>query len=74
MRKQVKNMRKRLVRVAVVTSLLVTIALSAVGCKKVECDICGEKKSGKVTEVFGEEIAICNDCQKDLEELGNLFK
>lgn len=66
-------MKKRLSRAVVLTGLLLTVVLSAVGCKKVECDFCGETKSGKTMEVWGEEVGICKDCEKDLKELGSLF-
>lgn len=67
-------MKKRLTRMMVLTGLLVVVAVGAVGCKKVECDFCGETKKCKTEEVFGEEVNICSDCEEDLEDLANAFK
>lgn len=57
--------------------LMVTVAaLALTACGKFTCDICGEEKSGKQykTEMFGEKIVYCSDCNDGLEALGSLFK
>ena len=36
-----------------------------------ECDICGKTKICKTSEFLGEEIAICGDCEKDLNNLAS---
>ncbi len=59
-------MKKRLLVTLFALMALVTLL---VGCKKVECDICGETKSCKTEELFGQEIHYCKDCQEDLEKL-----
>lgn len=67
-------MKKRLTKAVVLTSLLLTVALGAIGCKKVECDFCGETKRCSTTEIFGEEVNICKDCEKDLEDFASMFQ
>lgn len=67
-------MKKRFAKLAALTGVLVIVALSAVGCKKVECDICGEVKKCSTEEILGKEYHICNDCEKQLEEFSSLFE
>lgn len=67
-------MRKRVSKFLVITFTAAMMAMSLAGCKKVECDFCGEKKSCTKYEVLGEEFNICKACKKDLEALGSLFK
>ena len=66
-------MKKRVSKILVIAFTTAMMAMSLAGCKKVECDICGDKKSCTKYEMFGEEINICKDCKKDLESLGSLF-
>ena len=58
-----------------VVLLVVVIATMLTACGKFKCDLCGEEKSGKKyeRELFGQEIDICKDCYKDLEELADAF-
>ena len=67
-------MKKRLVKLAALTGVLVMVAMGTMGCKKVECDFCGEMKKCSTEEVFGNEVNICKDCEEDLETLGSMFK
>lgn len=62
-------MKKKLARAAAIAGMMTMVAFSAVGCgKKVECDFCGEVKKCKTETFLGEEINVCGDCQKELEE------
>jgi hypothetical protein len=56
---------KKLTKVLLLVGLM-SIMLCACG-KKVECDICGEKKVCTEKSVFGEKINICDDCMDVLE-------
>ena len=47
----------------------VTVLTFFVGCGLAKCDICGEMKSCEKQNFFGQEVAICNDCVKDLNSL-----
>lgn len=60
-------MKKRLV----ISLAVVTVLASAfVGCgKKVTCEECGEKKTGKTYEIMGEKVDLCNDCYKEYEDM-----
>ena len=63
-------------RLICVFLLVVMLASLLTACGKFECDLCGEEKSGKKhkEELLGEEIVICNDCYKELEELTDGLK
>ncbi len=67
-------MKKKLARVAAVAGIVTLMAVGFAGCKKVECDFCGEEKKCKTEEVFGEEMNICKDCEKDMEDLAEDMK
>ncbi len=67
-------MKKRFTKLAALTGLLAMVAMSAMGCKKVECDVCGETKKCTTEEIFGEEVSICKDCQKELEDAANALE
>ena len=58
---------KKLIRVVALTLVMVTM-LAACG-KKFTCDMCFEEKSGKQykKEVFGEEVVLCKECNKEYE-------
>ncbi|MBQ9119539.1 MAG: hypothetical protein IJY09_05725 [Lachnospiraceae bacterium] len=64
-------MKKRIAKLTALTGLLVMVAMGTIGCKKVECDICGEKARCSTEKVLGQEINICKDCEEDLEDIGN---
>lgn len=61
----------------IICLILVVLTLCSLlaACSSFECDICGEKKTGKkhTEKLFGEEIVYCDDCYKSLQELENLF-
>ncbi len=52
---------------AVILCVVAVFTLSSCG-KKVECDLCGETKTGTTKTVFGEKISVCNDCIDELNE------
>ena len=67
---------KKAVSIILAAIMLFTLAISLCSCEKAECDLCGEEKlvsKMTVEEVFGEKYYYCDDCQEDLEELGDLF-
>ena len=64
--KEKLKMKKRIIATAFLA--LTLIALLAGRGKKVDCDFCGETKKGETKTVFGEEISICNDCLKELND------
>ena len=68
-------MRKKLARGVVLVSAFMMLSMSLMGCKKkTECDVCGEVKRCDKYEFLGEEIYMCDDCHKELEALGSMFK
>ncbi len=58
---------KNKVLATVLLALTVLTFFAACG-KKVECDFCGETKTGTTKSVFGETVSVCNDCMKELSE------
>lgn len=57
----------------IVALLLVVSALSMLGgCKKVECELCGDEEYCKNYEIDGEKYKLCEDCIEDMEELKEL--
>lgn len=63
-------MKKKIIVLLCATS---TVLLLAACGSKFTCDLCGEEKSGKkhTTEVFGEEVTLCDDCYGGIEDLGD---
>lgn len=52
-------------KIIVTLLAIATLALTLCSCAKVKCMICGKevpKSDAQVEELFGEEIAVCNDC------------
>lgn len=52
-------------KIIVAAIAIAMLALTLCACGKVTCMTCGNevsKSDAQVEEVFGEEIAICNDC------------
>lgn len=66
-------MKKKII--ALLLTVTTVISLTACG-KPFTCDLCGEEKTGKKYKetVLGVEITYCNDCYKDLKELGDMLK
>lgn len=63
---------KRIISIALIAVMIVTLAVSLCSCEKEECWICGEEKFAmfmEEDELFGQKFYTCKDCQKDLEEL-----
>ena len=63
-------MKKSKLTIVVMLLLVTVLSLTACGSKK-ECDICGEVKSGKTTEILGEKVFICNDCRDEMNSIFN---
>ncbi|MCM1056469.1 MAG: hypothetical protein NC517_02535 [Firmicutes bacterium] len=61
--------------IALLLTAVTVMSLAACG-KPFTCDLCGEEKTGKkYTEtILGSEITYCQDCYKELKELGELLK
>lgn len=60
-------MKKKIVAMVLILAVLPS---TLVGCKeKVKCDFCGEIARCETTEVWGEELYICDDCLDELNEL-----
>ena len=55
---------------AILVSITALTVLTACGNIK-ECDICGKMKPCKTEEFLGQEISICSDCEKDINDLAN---
>ena len=49
----------------IVVAVLAALSLTACG-KKAVCSFCGEEKSCQTKTVFGEELYICRDFEKEL--------
>ena len=62
-------MKKRMLAILLAAMMILSLA----GCGKFTCDLCGQEKSGKkhTETLFGQKITYCNDCYKELEELGD---
>ena len=58
--------------IALLASVLLVASFAACG-TKVPCSICGEEKSCKTVDMFGEKVYICSDCESGLNQLANLF-
>lgn len=67
-------MKRRMKKVLVLISVMAVLTVGFTGCGKKVCDFCGEEAKCKTEEVLGEEVNICKDCQKDLEDLADMFK
>ncbi len=53
-------------RILAVVALVMLTATLFVGCSKKKCDLCGETKSCKTLELFGEKLNYCSDCEYTL--------
>ena len=63
---------KRIVSLVLVVLILVTVAFSVCSCGKVECALCKEEvssMSAKKADVYGQEVTVCKDCYKQMQEL-----
>ena len=65
-----ENIMKTKVLALLFTSVSVLTLLTACGNLK-ECDFCGKLKPCKTEAVLGQEIAICDDCQKEINDFAN---
>lgn len=63
-------------KLVAIVCLVLVMATMLTACGKFKCGLCGEEKSGKKHEekVMGEKITYCDDCYKELKELGDMFK
>ena len=62
---------KKIISLILVVVLVAALAFSLCSCEKAECDFCGEEKtvrSMKKSELFGQTIYTCKDCQKEIDE------
>ena len=66
----------KVLRIAVVALLLVSMLLTLCACGKFNCATCREEKSGKryKEEFLGKEILICKDCHEKGEELNDIVQ
>lgn len=66
-------MKKKLI--ALLLTVTTVISLTACG-KPFTCDLCGEEKTGKKYRetILGVEVIYCQDCYKELKELGDMLK
>ena len=66
----------KVLRIAVVALLLVSMLLTLCACGKFKCSTCLEEKTGKryKEEVFGKEILICKECHEKGEELEDIVQ
>lgn len=66
---------KKFKKALLLTSAVLVVALSAVGCKKTtECDGCGEEKKCSKVEVAGEKVWLCEDCEAFAKAAESLMK
>lgn len=59
---------------AILTLFALLLSLTACGGKSFKCGVCSEEKNGKSykSQLMGEEITICEDCYKEMNEfVGN---
>ena len=63
-------------KLVAIMCLVLVMATMLTACSKFTCDLCGEKKSGKKHEekILGESVVYCDECYKELKELGDMFK
>lgn len=60
-------MNKRIISLFLLTVVMMTFLTSCK--KKVECDFCNHYTFCETKEVWGEEVHICDDCQKQLDDM-----
>lgn len=67
---------KKFKKALLLTSAIVVVALSAVGCKKTtKCEgICGEEKKCSKVEVAGEKVWLCEDCEAFVKAAESFMK
>ena len=71
---------KRILSLALVAVMLLTLTLALTSCEKVVCDTCGEEffaKEENISGMFGKNIYTCDDCIEDyntiIDGIGELF-
>ena len=73
-RKEVYVM-KKFKKALLVTSAVLVVALSAVGCKKTtECEMCQQEKKCSKVKVEDEKVWLCESCESLVEGLKGLLK
>ena len=62
-------MKKKTLKVVVVAGLLTLMMVGFAGCKKTECEGCGEMKSCSTYDsaLLGE-VELCKDCKSEMKE------
>lgn len=63
---------KRIVSLALLVLIVAAVAFSVCSCGKVECALCKEEvssMSAKKADFYGQEVTVCKDCYKELQEL-----
>ncbi len=66
---------KKFKKVLLVTSAVLVVALSAVGCKKTtDCEMCEKEKKCSKVEVEGEKVWLCETCEALVEAAKELMK
>ncbi|MBQ9767005.1 MAG: hypothetical protein IJW37_02750 [Lachnospiraceae bacterium] len=62
-------MKKRTLKLVVVAGLMTLMMVGFAGCKKTECEGCGEMKSCSTYDsaLLGE-IELCKDCKSEMKE------
>ena len=59
-------MKKTIIAIIILTTLLSILS----GCaEKAECVWCGEENYCVTETLFGEEVPVCRDCEKEIEAL-----
>lgn len=63
---------KRLLSLALVAVMLLTLCLVLASCEKAVCDTCGEEffaKEKNISGMFGNDVYTCNDCIEDYNDI-----
>lgn len=62
-------MKKRVLKVAVLVGLMTLMTVGFAGCKKTECENCGEKaKCSTYESTLLGDVELCKDCKKEIKE------
>lgn len=68
-------MKKKALKVTALVGIMTLMMVGFAGCKKTECELCGEKAvcSTYKSELLGD-IEICKSCKKELEGAADALK